>query len=258
MEENTKLDECITKWALKNAVDYNLAIPGKVIGKVFVEFPELKGDAKDLMKKIHTECMRINNMNADQVKEEIANHTFAEKKKQVEKGIVLPDAIDGQVVTRFPPEPSGFLHIGHAKAAYLNFEGAKNHNGKMRLRIDDTNPAKAKQEFVDAVMDGLKWLGVEYVEPVTYSSDYMEKFYELADELILKNKAYVCTCSQDEIKLGREKRERCTCSARMSEENVIEFRKMSDDGYDVGKAILRYKGDMKSENSVMRDPTLLE
>jgi glutamyl-tRNA synthetase len=256
MEMTDELKTSIRKWAIKNAADYKLAIPGKVIGKIFMEFPEMKNQAKDLMTAVREVCTEVNNMDLDAVKAELGNYTFEEKKKEEDKTINLPDAIDGQVITRFPPEPSGFLHVGHAKAIFLNYEGAKRHNGQMRLRIDDTNPAKAKQEYVDSVFEYLKWLEVEHMEPVTYSSDYMEKMYEQAQELILKGKAYVCTCKPEEIKYSREKKERCLCSACMPEEAVIKFKQMISGGFKEGQAILRYKGDMKSDNTTMRDPAL--
>lgn len=254
MEMTEELKTCIRKWAIKNSADYKLAIPGKVIGKVFMEFPRLKGEAKGLMLAVHDVCAEVNKMDMEEVKAELATYSFEEKKEE-DKSITLPDAEEGEVVTRFPPEPSGFLHVGHAKAIWLNREAADKYRGKMLLRIDDTNPAKAKHEYVDSVFEYLRWLGVEYEEP-TYSSDKMERMYELAQELILRGKAYVCTCTQEQIKHGREKKERCLCSAAMPEESIIKFKQMINCGFKKGEAILRYRGKMDSENTTMRDPAL--
>ncbi|MFA5108308.1 MAG: glutamate--tRNA ligase [Candidatus Micrarchaeia archaeon] len=251
-----EIEISINKWALKNAHDYGSANAGKIIGKVLSEHPQMKNQTKELMGKIAVEVQRINEMTKEQVEAELSKYSFEEKKKEEEKGISLPNAVQGKVITRFPPEPSGFLHIGHAKAAFLNFEGARAHGGKMRLRMDETNPLKSKQEFVDATIEYLRWLGIKWDFEITYSSDYMEKYYELADELMLKGMAYVCTCSQDEIKKGRESGKRCDCQCKMPEENVIDFRKMMNGKFTTGQAIVRYKGDMKSDNTVMRDPTL--
>ncbi len=250
------LDTSIRKWALKNAHDYKLAIPGKVIGRVVGECPEAKDDMKGTMALINEEAKRVNGMSHEQVALELAEFKFEEKKEEGEKKIELPGAVAGKVVTRFPPEPSGYLHIGHAKAAFLNFEGAKNHGGYMRLRFDDTNPEKEKEEFVGAIIDGLKWLGISWGGEITYSSDYMEKLYEYADEMILKSKAYVCTCNADDVKSGRQNGEECLCRTKMAEDNMMDWRKMIGGKIEEGGAILRFRGQMKAENTAMRDPAL--
>jgi glutamyl-tRNA synthetase len=271
METTSELQNSIRKWTLKNAHDYKLAIPGKVISRVLGEFPDLKSETKELMKLIIEECKRVNDLTHEQTVAEFTQFTFEEKKKEVEgekkltlPGVqLLPPSHPGAaprskptVVTRFPPEPSGFPHIGHAKAAFLNFESAKQYGGHMILRMDDTNPEKEKMEFVDAITSGLKWLGIEWKGDITYTSDYMEKLYECADELILKQRAYVCTCTSEAVKKGREIGEECLCRAKPPEESVHEFRKMMTGKFGEGAAILRFKGNMKSENTTLRDPTL--
>lgn len=251
-----KILQSIRKYALKNAFDYKTANASKVIGKILGEYPEQRQNTKELMILIQTEIVRINSLTEEQIKTEMSEFEYEEKKIEEEKGISLPDAVEGNVITRFPPEPGGNLHIGHAKAAFLNYEGACAHGGYMRLRMDDTNPQKARSEFVETITESLKWLGIKWRGEITYSSDYMEKFYAFAQELIMKAKAYVCTCPQEQISEGREKKFRCDCAARMPEENISEFTKMVDGDYLAGEAILRYKGDMKAQNTVMRDPTL--
>lgn len=266
------LEEVIRKWTLKNAADYKLAIPAKIIGKVIGEFPDAKADMKGTMKLINEEAKRVNALAPEQVAAELKEFAFEEKKEE-KKEIELPGAVKGRVVTRFPPEPSGYPHIGHAKAAWLDYEAARHYEGKMLLRFDDTNPEKEKQEYVDAIREGLLWLGIDWSEE-SYTSDNMEKFYVACEEMFVKYAAYVCTCPAEEVKKSREHKKSCDCSAREPQENMQLFARMRDvhsaaqnasgispqrnaDGkMDEGSAIVRLKGDMKSENTVMRDPTL--
>ncbi|KAK5109620.1 hypothetical protein LTR62_006857 [Meristemomyces frigidus] len=153
-----------------------------------------------------------------------------------------------EVHTRFPPEPNGYLHIGHAKAITVNFGFAKSHGGICNLRFDDTNPSKEEERYFTAIKDMVSWLGFE-PHKITYSSDEFDRLYELAEKLIERKKAYVCHCSPDEVKEGRGKlpngehgpRTACQHWGRSVEENVEEFRKMRDGGYKPGEAVLRMK-----------------
>jgi len=248
------LEEIIRKHTLKNAHDYQLAIPAKIIGKVVGEFPAAKADMKGTMKLINEEAKRVNALTHEQVARELAEFSFEEKKEE-KKEIELPNAAPGKVVTRFPPEPSGYPHIGHAKAAWLDYAAAMHYGGKMLLRFDDTNPEKERQEYVDAIKEGLLWLGIDWADE-TYTSDRMEEIYTYCDEMFVKFKAYVCTCTAEEVKKGREEKRACDCSAREPQENMALFRKMREGKMGEGEAIVRFRGDMKSDNTVMRDPTL--
>lgn len=248
------LEEVIRKHVLKNRKDYGLAIPAKVIGKVIGEWADAKKDMKGTMKLINEEAKRVNELKPEEMEKELAGFTFEEKKEE-KKEIELPSAIQGRVVTRFPPEPSGYPHIGHAKAAWLDCESAKRYGGKMLLRFDDTNPEKEKQEYVDAIKEGLLWLGIDWADE-SYTSDRMEEFYTYCDELFVKYAAYVCTCAPEQVKKGREEKRSCDCSAREPQENMTLFRKMRDGKMEEGGAIVRFRGDMKSENTVMRDPAM--
>ncbi|KAK5722233.1 Glutaminyl-tRNA synthetase [Elasticomyces elasticus] len=153
-----------------------------------------------------------------------------------------------EVHTRFPPEPNGYLHIGHAKAITVNFGFAKSHGGICNLRFDDTNPTKEEEVYFTAIKDMVQWLGFE-PHKITHSSDEFDKLYELAEELIKREKAYVCHCSPDEVKKGRGKLEngehgpRAACAhwSRSVDENMELFRKMRDGGYKPGEAVLRMK-----------------
>ena len=254
MSHLTHLEEVIRKHTLKNCHDYKLAIPGKIIGKVVGEVPDAKKDMAGTMKLINEEAKRVNALAHGEMEKELAQYTFEEKKEE-KKEIELPGAIQGHVKTRFPPEPSGYPHIGHAKAAFLDSEPAKRYGGEMLLRFDDTNPEKEKQEYVEAIKEGLAWLGIEWAEE-TYTSDRMEEFYVYCEEMFVKYAAYVCTCKAEDVKKGREKGIACDCSAREPQENMQLFKKMREGKMEEGEAVVRYRGDMKSENTVMRDPTL--
>lgn len=164
------------------------------------------------------------------------------------------------VHTRFPPEPNGYLHIGHAKSICLNFGIAQDYLGKCNLRIDDTNPSKENIEFVESIKRDVRWLGFEWSGKIHYSSDYFDQIYQYAVELITKNLAYVDELSPEQIreyrgsltKLGKDSPYR----NRSIKENLNLFKKMRQGGYEEGAACLRAKIDMASKLIVMRDPVL--
>lgn len=163
----------------------------------------------------------------------------------------------GKVITRFPPEPNGFLHIGHAKAININFGFAKYHNGITYLRYDDTNPEAEEGEYFEAILDVVEWLGYTPYK-VTYSSDHFQRLYELAVELIKKDKAYVCFCTGEEIhkhRGGDEKGPRTSCVHRNRpiEESLDEFENMKNRKYSQGIATLRMKMDLDNPNPQMWD-----
>jgi glutaminyl-tRNA synthetase len=166
----------------------------------------------------------------------------------------------GQVVTRFPPEPNGYLHVGHAKSICLNFGAANDFNGKTFLRFDDTNPGKESEEYVRAIEEDVHWLGFEWDDRLTHASDYFDQLYEAAELLIEKGKAYVDSLSAEEI---REYRGTLTKPGQNSpyrdrtvEENLDLFRRMRDGEFEDGEHVLRARIDMASPNMNMRDPTI--
>lgn len=177
--------------------------------------------------------------------------------------IIDKDLADGKhtsVHTRFPPEPNGYLHIGHAKSICLNFGIAQDYQGQCNLRFDDTNPEKEDMEYVESIKADVKWLGFQWSGDVCYSSDYFDKLYQYAVELIQKGLAYVEELSPEEI---REYRGTLTQAGKPSpyrdrsiEENLALFEKMRAGGFEEGKACLRAKIDMASSFMVMRDPVL--
>jgi glutaminyl-tRNA synthetase len=167
---------------------------------------------------------------------------------------------DGKVMTRFPPEPNGYLHIGHAKSICLNFGLAEDFNGLCNLRFDDTNPIKEEQEYIDSIMEDVRWLGFDWQDRLYFSSDYFEKFYEFAIFLIKKGKAYVDSLSADEIREYRgtltEPGKESPYRNRSIEENLDLFERMRNGEFPEGKYVLRAKVDMASGNLNMRDPVL--
>lgn len=249
----------IRKHVLKNASDFGKANPGAVAGKVIAECPEAKADMRGTMGQINAEIARVAGLSKEQIETEMKGFEYAEKKKEEKRALEVPDAVMGKVVTRFPPEPSGYPHIGHAKAAYLDQEIAVQNGGKMILRFDDTNPEKESQEFVDAIKEGLAWLGIGYEKKVSFTSDHIPAIYRCLEQLFKKGKAYVCTCSQEKISEGREKMLPCPCRGLPVEDVLSRWKRMLDNGpagYREGQAVVRFIGDLQSLNTVMRDPSL--
>lgn len=166
----------------------------------------------------------------------------------------------GQVVTRFPPEPNGYLHVGHAKSICLNFGIAETFSGECNLRFDDTNPEKESQEYIDAIKKDVEWLGYTWAGDVRYASDYFDAIYYFAEELIEKGEAYVCALSADEMAEYRgslkEPGRNSPHRDRPAEESLKLFRDMRDGKYENGELVLRAKIDMASPNMNMRDPIL--
>ena len=166
----------------------------------------------------------------------------------------------GRVATRFPPEPNGYLHIGHAKSVCLNFGIANQYRGTCNLRMDDTDPSGENQEYVDSIIRDVKWLGFDWEDRLYYASDYYENLYQYAVQLIKEGKAYVCSLSADEI---REHRGTLTKPGKESpyrnrsvEENLDLFKRMRAGEFDEGAYVLRAKIDMTSPNITMRDPVM--
>ncbi|GLS26192.1 glutamine--tRNA ligase/YqeY domain fusion protein [Marinibactrum halimedae] len=181
--------------------------------------------------------------------------------------IITKDLQEGkhsQIVTRFPPEPNGYLHIGHAKSICLNFGLAERFGGVCNLRFDDTNPAKEDQEYIDSIIEDVKWLGFQWGQEsnaeVKFASKYFDQFYEWALHLIHDNKAYVCHLSPDEARQYRgtlkEPGKNSPYRDRSKEENLAEFEKMRAGEYDEGACVLRAKIDMAAPNINLRDPIL--
>lgn len=167
---------------------------------------------------------------------------------------------EGRVATRFPPEPNGYLHIGHAKSICLNFGLARDYNGTCNLRFDDTNPVKEDVEYVESIQEDVRWLGFDWEGRLHYSSDYFGKLYEFAVQLIKDGKAYVDSLSADEIREYRgslkEPGKESPYRSRSVEENLELFEKMKNGECEEGEHVLRAKIDMSAANIILRDPTI--
>ena len=167
---------------------------------------------------------------------------------------------DGLVHTRFPPEPNGYLHIGHAKSICLNYGIAKDYNGKFNLRFDDTNPCKEEQEYVDSIIKDVQWLGADWQDRLFFASDYFDQMYEYARQLIKKAKAYVCDLTLEEVRKYRgtitEAGKESPYRNRSIEENLDLFERMKKGEFPDGAKTLRAKIDMSHPNLLMRDPVM--
>ena len=192
---------------------------------------------------------------ADPSEERTSRH-FIEK--EIDKD--LAEGVYTTIHTRFPPEPNGYLHIGHAKSILLNYGMAQEYGGKFNLRFDDTNPTKEKSEFVESIKEDVNWLGADYEDRLFFASDYFDKMYEIAVELIKKGKAYVSDLTAEEMREYRgtlkEPGKNDPNRDRSVEENLELFTMMKDGAFKDGEKTLRAKIDMASSNMNMRDPIL--
>lgn len=255
------IEKLVRTLALKNAVEHQ----GKaqfdvIISKVAGSRPDTRASIKALIPEIKAAVQAINAMPFDAQKamlEEIAPGELEAKKPAAAEQPHFPPlegAVMGQVVTRFPPEPNGYPHIGHAKAAIIDEEYARMYNGKLILRFDDTNPLKEKLEYYDAIREGLKWLGV-MPDITKNTSDDMALLHDYGKKLVQSGGAYVCTCKQETVRDLRGKGLPCEC--RSDPATALDrLGKLFDGSYGQNEAIIRFKGDMADQNTAMRDPAL--
>ena len=254
-------EHIIKATALKNALEFK----GKsrvdiVIAKVIGSRPDLRSNLENLIPKITEIVQKINALPlADQkaLLEQVSPRDSQEKKTTERSQAHLPPlegAEMGGVITRFPPEPSGYPHIGHAKAAIIDEEYARMYNGKLILRFDDTNPLNEKLEYYEAINEGLEWLGIK-PDIVKNSSDDIRMLHEYGKKLIFAGGGYVCICDQKTIHDLRAKGLPCDCR-KDSSLALDRLKKMFDGSFEQNDAVIRFKGDMSDQNTAMRDPTL--
>jgi len=259
LDEDIKKE--IRKFALQNAVDHDGKTNEKIVlSKILGSRAELRKNVKDVIGECSNIVADVNSISLSEQESEIKAKypellTIPKKIIEEREGFPpLEDAVHGKVITRFPPEPNGYPHIGHAKAAIINEEYAKMYDGKAILRMDDTNPENERLEFYAAIKVGLEWLGIKY-DKIKNTSDDLEILYEKGKEIISLNKAYVCTCKREAISKNRRDMKACKCSEKDVNQNEERWTKLFD-GYSKGQAVVRFRGDMKSQNTVMRDPVL--
>ena len=248
------------KWALKNAVEHGgKAAVGPVIAKLVAEAPELKrriGEVKDTVSRVVEEVNRLQPEEQRDRLAEIAPELLERKHAREEKRLPpLPGAERGRVVTRLPPEPSGPMHLGHAMSGLLNEMYARQYDGKLWLRFEDTNPRKAKLEYYEVFRRGYRWLGIEW-DYEKNNSDDMKLYYEYAEKLLRGGQLYVCACSADELSVQRRTMEPCKHRGQSVEDNLELWKRMFDGDFREGEAAVRLRGDLKSNNTAMRDPVM--
>ena len=258
---NDDLRKEIRKVSLQNAFEHDGKTKDKIVlSKILGILPELKNNIKEIIPEITSIVSQVNGMSIEEQKTEIQNN-FPEildvKEKVKEESVGLPPldgAERGKVVTRFTPAPNGYPHIGHAKAAIISEEYARMYDGKIILRFDDTNPEDTRLEYWAAIKVGLDWLGINF-DGKKNTSDDIELLYDKCLDMIRKNHAYVCMCKRDKISKNRRDMKSCKCSVSDINQNEEKWEKMFNK-YKPGEAIVRFRGDMESKNTVMRDPVL--
>jgi len=253
-----KIQKIARMFALQNAIRFDgnadvKAVVGKVIGV-------LRKDGfspSEVIPIVRSVVGEINKIQLDiQISEleKLAPELLKKEKKERDFSLPeLPYADRGKVVTRFPPEPNGYLHIGHAKASIVDYEYSRMYDGKFILRFDDTNPENAQSEYYDVQKEDLRWLGIDWDEEYCTSNN-LEKHYKLAEQLINQEDAYICNCSPEIIKEGRFHGKECCCRGISRGESIDIWKDMVSSSTE--GAVLRLKGDMTCLNTAMRDPTL--
>ena len=252
------MEDKIRRLAIINAVEHDgRAEMNSVLGRLIAEDPSIKSKIKTLMPEIEKIVEEVNSMgrtDQEYMIEKLKITIRKEKKEERHELPELPNSKMRKVVTAFPPEPGKYPHLGHAKSALINFAYAKKYKGRFVLRFEESNPEVAKKEYYKAVMDGLKWLGIKWDE-IDYLSDHLPEYYKAIEKLVKTGNAYVCVCSQEKIKENRASGSECPCRSRPEKANLELWQRMLKDAKE-GEAIVRMKIDMKSENTVMRDPSI--
>jgi glutamyl-tRNA synthetase len=250
----------IRKYSLANAVKFEgKANSRAVIGKLLAERPELRTKAQLVIEQVNQIVKAVNQMSIkDQLTElqEIAPELLeGVKGERVKELPDLPQAKKGKVVTRLPPEPSGYPHIGHAYAGYINWYYARKYEGKLILRFEDTNPRNVHTEYYDAFREGYQWMEIDWDEELNVSDD-LPYFYEKAKELLRRGEVYFCNCEADKIKENRRAGIPCPHRQSTKEENQALWDDILDRKYAEGEIVCRLRIDMTHPNAVMRDPNI--
>ena len=254
---NSEFEDLVLKHSLFNASQHaGKANLGSIINKIIAEKSELKSDIKNLMNEINPIVEKVNSMSLEeQIK--LLQKDFPGMKpetKPTEKFPLpsLPNFNSYEtIITRFSPNPNGHLHIGHVKASRLDLRYAQKYSGKLFLRFDDTNPVAIKDEFYNEILENLDWMRIK-PDQITYASDYLDEIYKIAKEMFHDKHLYICECAPDVIKNNRFKKQICEHNlSDNSDKQFSDFLSTSING------VVRFRGDMKSDNTAMRDPVML-
>jgi len=253
------LQTIIRKYALQNAAMHEgKANAGNVLGRVLAEDPSLKARIAKVKEEVELIVKEVNSFSLDVQTKELKERfpELLEKKEAPKKELKPLENVDGKVVMRFEPSPSGPLHIGHAYVLGLNHLYTMRHKGKLILRIADTNPGNIDPFSYDAIPEDAKWLCGGKVDEVVVQSDRMQLYYDYALKLLEQGHAYICACSQEEFKGYSLRKEDCPCRALPPGENLKRWHKMFTE-YHPGDAVMRLKTDMRHKNPAMRDFPLM-
>ena len=247
------VEDLVYRYALMNAVKHKgKANPGAVMGAVMSNEPELRKRAPEVKEAVQAAVEKVNSLKPEEQQSEMERLglEIRERKQKKRQGLRnLPD-VKGEVVLRFAPNPSGPLHIGHARAAILNHEYARRYDGKLILRIEDTDPRRVDPEAYDMIPSDLEWLGVEWDETII-QSDRMEIYYEYTERLIERGGAYVCTCTPEAFREFKNEGKACHCRDLGVRENLQRWREMFE--MPEGSAVVRVKTDLQHPNPAIRD-----
>lgn len=247
------LEEIVYKHALLNAAKHKgSANPGAVIGSIMSQEPDLRSKAKEIGSMAGKIVAKVNSLSLDEQKEEMEKFNLEVKtQKQVkEVGLQELPGTHENIVLRFAPNPSGPLHIGHTRAAVPNAEYVKRHDGKLILRIEDTDPKRVFEPAYEMIPEDLEWLGI-HPDEVVYQSDRFEIYYDYARHLIEKGAAYMCTCDGATFKELKDDCKACPCRSNSVNENLELWEKF--DTMEAGEAVLRLKTDIQHKNPAIRD-----
>lgn len=251
-----KLEQLIEKFALANAFQHNgKAQQGSVIGKLIAEEPKIKGKLKEVVSKISKIISEINKLPIKQQEEKLLKiyPEFFEKAEHEEKQLKdMPNAVKGKVVMRFEPSFSGRLHIGHAYPFSLNYSYVKKYDGKLILRLADTNPKNVDKTAYKGIPEDANWLTSNSIDKTIIQSDRMPIYYKYIDEFIKKGFAYICNCDPEKWKELTLAKKECPCRKLSPKENLERWKHMLKD-YKEGEAVLRIKTDIKHPNPAIRD-----
>lgn len=247
------LEEIVYKHALLNAAKHKgNANPGAVIGSIMSQEEELRSRAKEIGPIAGKIVAQVNNLSSEEIASEMEKYNVEVKQKQTKKEVGLQELPGSKenIVMRFAPNPSGPLHIGHARSAVPNAEYVKRHDGKLILRIEDTDPKRVYEPAYEMIPEDLEWLGIK-ADEILYQSDRFDIYYDYARQLIEKGAAYMCTCDGGTFKELKDNCQPCPCRDNTVEENLELWEKFPE--MDVGEAVLRVKTDIKHKNPAIRD-----
>ena len=255
------LEKIIDKFVFENALTHGKAKTGSVMGALIAAYPEFKQNVKEVAKLVGSKVALVNNLDPETI-EQTCREKYPEifdKEKRIKlKKTDLPPlegAVEGNVCTRLPPEPSGYLHIGHGYAGFINYYYAKRYNGKLVLRFEDTNPRKVRLKFYDSIRHDYHYMGIEWDEEVN-ESDRIPMYYKYAQQLIERGNSYVCSCPVDVVREYRHEEKECEHRNHSSFENLELWERMLEDSPE-GELSLRLKAKMSHINAALRDPSIM-